>query len=99
MYGVKVSNPIKDNYLILDGEVTTEEYFNNTKEKREEIYNNYLDSLNLFGGSIDLYSDGVFRTSFAREQLVNKVVEIVDKSNNFEADVLPLLLCFRRPLL
>ena len=78
MYGVKVSNPIKDNYLILDGEVTTEEYFNNTKEKREEIYNNYLDSINLFGGSIDLYSDGVFITSFAREQLVNKVVEIVD---------------------
>lgn len=80
MYGVKVSNPIKDNYLILDGEVTTEEYFNNTLDKRKEIYNNFLESNSLFGGSIDLYSDGVFITSFAREQLVNKVVEIVDKN-------------------
>lgn len=79
MYGVKVSNPIKDNYLIIDGEVETQEYFKNTQEERKEIYNSYLDTIPLFGGSLDLYSDGVFITSFARQQLVEKVVEIVNK--------------------
>lgn len=79
MYGVKVSNPIKDNYQIIDGEVETQEYFKNTQETRQEIYNNYLETIPLFGGSLDLYSDGVFITSFARHQLVEKVVEIVNK--------------------
>ena len=79
MYGVKVSNPIKDNYLIIDGEIETQEYFNNTLDERKKIYNNFLDNIPLFGGSIDLYSDGVFITSFARLQLVEKVVEIVNK--------------------
>lgn len=79
MYGVKVSNPIKDNYLIMDGEIETQEYFKNTQEKRLEIYKNFLETTPDFGGSIDIYSDGVFITSFARMQLVNKVVEIVDK--------------------
>ena len=79
MYGVKVSNPIKDNYQIIDGEVETQEYFKNTQDERREIYNNYLDTIPLFGGNIDLYSDGVFITSFARQQLVEKVVEIVNK--------------------
>lgn len=79
MYGVKVSNPIKDNYQILDGEVVTQEYFKNTLDERRGIYDNYLDTIPLFGGSIDLYSDGVFITSYARQQLVEKVVEIVNK--------------------
>lgn len=79
MYGVKVSNPIKDNYLIIDGEVETQEYFKNTIDERLNIYNNYLDNIPLFGGSIDIYSDGVFITSYARLQLVEKVVEIVNK--------------------
>ncbi|MGL5752534.1 MAG: hypothetical protein ACRCXT_18505, partial [Paraclostridium sp.] len=79
MYGVKVSNPIKDNYQIIDGEVETQEYFKNTQDTRLEIYNNYLETIPLFGGSLDLYSDGVFITSFARQQLVEKVVEIVNK--------------------
>lgn len=79
MYGVKVSNPIKDNYQIIDGEVETQEYFKNTQDERREIYNNYLNAIPLFGGSIDLYSDGVFITSFARQQLVEKVVEIVNE--------------------
>ena len=38
MYGVKVSNPIKDNYLIIDGEIETQEYFNNTLDERKKIY-------------------------------------------------------------
>lgn len=79
MYGVKVSNPVKDNYIIQDGEIEVEKYFNHTLDDRCKIYNNYLDTQPLFGGSIDLYSDGVFITSYARMQLVEKVVEIVNK--------------------
>lgn len=78
MYGVKVSCPIKDYYEIVDGEILSTGYFDFNEENREEIYNNFITTQNLFGGSIDVYSHGVFITSYARKQLIDMVVYIVD---------------------
>ncbi|MGL6104813.1 hypothetical protein [Romboutsia sp.] len=78
MYGVKVSNPIKDHYEILDGEILTHDYFDYTEEKREEMFNIFLEQQNLYGGSIDVYSHGVYITSYARKQLVEMIVYVVD---------------------
>lgn len=82
MYGVKVSNPIKDNYEIIEGNVFVDEYFNYNEEDREKIYNNYVNSLEEYGGSIDVYSDGVFITSYARHQLISMVVFIVSEGGS-----------------
>lgn len=80
MYGVKVSNPMKDSFEIEDGEILVTEYFNDhSEEERENIYNEYIDNLSLYGGGLDVYSDGVFCTSYAREQLIKQVKNIVDK--------------------
>lgn len=78
MYGVKVSCPIKDFYEIEDGEILTTDYFAFNNEDREQIYNNFVDSQNIFGGSIDVYSHGVYITSYARKQLIEMVVYIVE---------------------
>lgn len=82
MYGVKVSCPIKDYYEIIDGEILTTDYFDFTEEKRELIYSNFINSQNLFGGSIDVYSHGVFITSYARKQLIDMVIYIVEHGGN-----------------
>lgn len=82
MYGVKVSCPIKDYYEIVDGEILTTDYFDYTEERREMIYSNFIDQQTLFGGSIDVYSHGVFITSYARKQLMDMVVYIVDHGGN-----------------
>lgn len=82
MYGVKVSCPIKDYYEITDGEILTTDYFDFTEERREIIYHNFIESQNLFGGSIDVYSHGVFITSYARKQLIDMIIYIVERGGN-----------------
>lgn len=78
MYGVKVSCPIKDYYEIIEGEILTTDYFSYNEDVRKEIFNNFLETQNLFGGSIDVYSHGVYITSYARKQLIDMIVYIVD---------------------
>ena len=78
MYGVKVSCPIKDYYEIVEGEILTTDFFSYNEEEREQIFYNFLETQNLFGGSIDVYSHGVFITSYARKQLIDMMVYIVD---------------------
>lgn len=78
MYGVKVSCPIKDHYSIFEGEVIQHDFFDFTYEKRETMYNTFINEMTLWGGSIDVYSHGVFITSFARKQLIEMMVFIVD---------------------
>lgn len=82
MYGVKVSCPIKDYYEIVDGEILTTDYFSFSNEDREEIYNNFINEQNLFGGSIDVYSHGVYITSYARKQLIDMIIFIVDNGGH-----------------
>ena len=78
MYGVKVSNPLKDKYSIEDGEIKVDEYYDHGEDERELIYNDFINNLSLYGGSLDVYSDGVYCTSYARKQLVTMVKYIVD---------------------
>jgi hypothetical protein len=78
MYGVKVSCPIKDYYEIQDGEILTTDYFAFNEDERKDIFHNFIDNQNVFGGSIDVYSHGVYITSYARKQLIDMIVYIVD---------------------
>lgn len=82
MYGVKVSCPIKDFYEIVDGEIITTDYFSHNEEERKEMFSNFKDEQTLFGGSIDVYSHGVYITSYARKQLVDLIVYIVENGGN-----------------
>lgn len=77
MYGVKVSNPIKDFYTIQNGEIIKDCYFDYNINEREKMFNSFVDSQPLYGGGLDVYSDGVFITSYARHQLVSMIVYIV----------------------
>lgn len=78
MYGVKVSNPLKDWYEIIDGEITQHEFKKASEEDKADMYMQFVESLQQFGGGIDVYSDGVFVTSYARQQLVQMQTYIVD---------------------
>ncbi|MGL5718731.1 MAG: hypothetical protein ACRCXT_21055 [Paraclostridium sp.] len=78
MYGVKVSCPIKDYYEITEGEILTTDYFSYNEDDRKEIFENFLETQNLFGGSIDVYGHGVYITSYARKQLIDMITYIVD---------------------
>lgn len=78
MYGVKVSCPIKDYYEITEGEILTTDFFSYNEEDRKEIFQNFVDGQNVFGGSIDVYSHGVYITSYARKQLIDMITFIVD---------------------
>ena len=78
MYGVKVSCPIKDFYEINEGEITCQDYFSYNEDDRKEIYNNFVDTQILYGGSLDVYSHGVYITSYARKQLIDMIIYIVD---------------------
>lgn len=82
MYGVKVSNPFKDEYEILDGEILKTEFKCRNNDEKHEIYNNFVDNLTTFGGGLDVYSDGVFITSYARLQLVSMQKYIVEKGGH-----------------
>ena len=82
MYGVKVTSPIKASYSIEEGEITEIDYFKFNEEEREEIYNNFMDNQSLFGGTIDIFSDGCYITSYARRMLVTMMCKLVDKGCN-----------------
>lgn len=82
MYGVKVSCPIKDDYEIIDGEIITTDFFSFNEETRKQMFDNFVDSQTTYGGSIDVYSHGVYITSHARKQLIDMVVFIVDNGGH-----------------
>lgn len=82
MYGVKVTSPIKSSYTIENGDIEKVEYFEYRKEQREEIYSNFINSEKMFGGSLDIFSDGCYITSYARYMLVEKMVKLVDVGCN-----------------
>lgn len=78
MYGIKVTCPIKSSFSIELGEIEEKTYFSYNMDKREEIYERYLDTVNDFSGSTDIFTDGCYITSFARYKLVEMVVKLVD---------------------
>lgn len=82
MYGVKVTTPIKSSYTIEEGEINEVDYFKFNEEKREEIYNNFIEKQPSFGGTLDIFTDGCYITSYARHMLVSMMCELVDEGCN-----------------
>jgi hypothetical protein len=82
MYGVKVTAPIKNSYRILDGEICDIEYFDFNYDDRRKIYNEFIEGQNNFGGSIDIFTDGCYITSYARFMLIDMMNKVVDLGCN-----------------
>ena len=82
MYGVKVTTPIKSSYSIEEGEIKEIDYFSFNIDKREEIYENFINNQNTFGGPLDIFSDGCYITSYARFELVEMMKILVDEGCN-----------------
>lgn len=82
MYGVKVTTPIKSSYFIEDGEITEIDYFKFNEEERKEIYNKFIENQPSFGGTIDIFTDGCYITSYARLMLVSMMCKLVEEGCN-----------------
>lgn len=82
MYGVKVTSPIKSSYSIEDGEINEVDYFKFSEEERKEIYYKFLESQPTFGGTLDIFTDGCYITSYARLMLVSMMCKLVDEGCN-----------------
>ena len=82
MYGVKVTTPIKSSYSIEDGEILEIDYFKFNENERKEIYNNFIEKQTMFGGTLDIFTDGCYITSYARHMLVSMMCELVEEGCN-----------------
>lgn len=82
MYGVKVTTPIKSSYNIEDGEISEIDYFKFNEEERQEIYNKFIENQPSFGGTLDIFTDGCYITSYARFMLVSMMSQLVDEGCN-----------------
>lgn len=82
MYGVKVTTPIKSSYNIEDGEISEIDYFKFNEEERQEIYNKFIENQPSFGGTLDIFTDGCYITSYARFMLVSMMTQLVDEGCN-----------------
>ena len=78
-YGIKVTSPIRPSYIEVDGQIVEVDYYSFGIDKQEEIYNNHFSSIPIYRRPVDVYTDGVYITSYARLQLISKMVELVDK--------------------
>lgn len=78
MYGVKVANPFKSDYEIKDGEVIETSYEMLTGDEVKKAYEKLISELKPMQGGLDVYSDGIWITSYARHQLVSMQTYIVD---------------------
>ena len=82
MYGVKVTTPIKSSYIIENGEISEVDYFKFNVNERKNIYNNFIDKQNSFSGTLDIFTDGCYITSYARFMLVSMMTKLVDEGCN-----------------
>ena len=82
MYGVKVTTPIKSSYNIEEGEISEIDYFKFKEEERQKIYNKFIENQPSFGGTLDIFTDGCYITSYARFMLVSMMCELVDEGCN-----------------
>lgn len=86
MYGVKVQKPIKDRYVIENGKVEVTDFNRLLEVDREKVYNRYLDIKGdsfikggRFSGNFDIFTDGIYITSYARLELIEFMVAIVEE--------------------
>lgn len=84
MYGVKVQKPIKDRFVIENGEVLVTDFNRLLESEREKVYNRYLDIKGegfakggRFGGNFDIFTDGIYITSYARLEIIEIMEELV----------------------
>jgi hypothetical protein len=82
MYGVKVTTPIKSSYSIEEGEIAEIDYFKFNEEERKAIFNNFIETQPSFGGTLDIFTDGCYITSYARYELVETMCIIVNEGCN-----------------
>lgn len=82
MYGVKVTTPIKSSYSIEEGKINEIDYFKFNEEERKKIYDNYVEKQNAFTGTLDIFTDGSYITSYARFMLVSMMCKLVDEGCN-----------------
>lgn len=82
MYGVKVTTPIKSSYSIVDGEISEIDYFKYNEEERQDIYRKFTETQPTFGGTLDIFTDGCYITSYARFMLVSMMTKLVDEGCN-----------------
>lgn len=82
MYGVKVTAPIKSSYNITNGEITEIDYFKFSEKERKKIYETYTNNQKSFGGTLDIFTDGCYITSYARFMLVEMMYNLVDRGCN-----------------
>ena len=82
MYGVKVTTPIRSSYSIVDGEISEIDYFKYNEEERQNIYRKFTETQPTFGGTIDIFTDGCYITSYARFMLVSMMTKLVDEGCN-----------------
>lgn len=78
MYGVKVTSPIKSSYHIENGEITEVDYFSFNEDEREIIHDRFVDQQSPFSGTLDIFTDGCYITSYARFMLVSMMKKLVD---------------------
>lgn len=82
MYGVKVTTPIKSSYSIENGEIQEIDYFKHNEEEREEIFYNFIENQSTFGGTLDIFTDGCYITSYARHMLIEMMILLVNEGCN-----------------
>lgn len=78
LYGVKVTTPIKSSYGIEGSEIIEQDYFDLNEKDRRNVYTNFLLNSNFYGGTLDIFSDGCYITSYARHMLIKMVCTLVD---------------------
>lgn len=78
MYGVKVTTPIKSSFHIENGEINEIDYFSFNEDERRIIHDKFVDAQNIFGGTLDIFTDGCYITSYARFMLVSMMKKLVD---------------------
>jgi hypothetical protein len=83
MYGVKVQNEVKDSINIINGEIKPTEFTRlENDERKQEVYENTIGKGNKGSGfkgfNFDIYSDGVYITSFARSMLMAMMVKLTE---------------------
>ena len=77
-YGIKVTSPIRSSYYLDNGEVRELDYYSyiDSNVYKEEIFNNFIEKPSY--NNLDIYTDGLYITSYARYMLLKQVVNLID---------------------
>lgn len=74
-YGIKVTCPIRSEFIIENGDIEEIEYSRMSRSEQLKLYEE-LENRGLFSGPMDVYTDGIYITSYAKLQLLTMMVNI-----------------------